>query len=87
MKIRNVLSAVVASGLLVSPIAAQAGTQAAVAMPAFSSVSEGARASVSVAPQNRGVRRSHVVLGALAAGAAGLGIYFAVRGDRKTQGS
>lgn len=86
MKLKNALVAVAIMGVLMSPVAAQAGTPSAAAAGKIVKVSDmGARKSTAV----RGKQKADagvVVIALLGAGAAGFGVYKAVDDD-KSNGS
>lgn len=69
MTVRQVLAAATAMSLVALPVAAQAGTRAESAMPTAS-----VRKSATV-KKDENANGSHFLLGALALGAAGWGVY------------
>jgi hypothetical protein len=79
MKIRNLISAATAAGLLIAPVAVQAGTSAAASVPGV-----GARASSGVAEANK-VKGGTLIAVVLATGAVIWGIKEAT--DDKSNGS
>lgn len=82
MKLNDVLAAVAAAGVLVSPIAAQAGTSASVGK--ISNLSDvGSRQSTAVEKKNN-ASADVVVLALLAAGPAVAGIVLAVDDDKSS---
>lgn len=86
MKLKNALVAMAAMGVLVSPVAAQAGTTAAAATGKIVNVSDmGARKSTAVRSKQK-ADAGVVVIALLGAGAAGFGVYKAVDDD-KSNGS
>lgn len=87
MKLRNVLPAVAAAGIMIAPVAAQAGTKAAAAVPAagMSLASMGARSSTSVAAKQKAAS-STLLIGALAGAAVIAGVVIAAT-DNGSSGS
>lgn len=86
MKLKQTMLALGAAAVLAAPVAAQAGTTAAASVGKISSLSGvGERRSAAVKAKNK-ADGGVVVLGLLAAGAAGFGVYKAVDDD-KSNGS
>lgn len=87
MKLKNVMPAVAAAGLLLAPIAAQAGTAASAALPKAGSLSgAGVRHSAPVQAKQKATP-GVFVLGALGAGLATWGIVEATKSDSKSNGA
>lgn len=78
MKIRNLISAATAAGLLIAPVAAQAGTSAAASVPGV-----GSRTSSAVAEGNK-VKAGTLVAIVLATGAV---VWGAAEAFDKSNGS
>ena len=74
MKFRNVISATVAAGMLIAPVAAQAGTSAAASVPGVAS-----RLSTGVSKDQK-VTPAVLLLAALAIGGVAAGIAAASNG-------
>lgn len=81
MKLKNTLLALSAGAMLVAPVAAQAGTKASASTGKIATLSgAGARQSTDVKKKQK-AEPGLIVVGALAVGAAGYGLYTAVDDD------
>lgn len=84
MKFSSLMAGVAAAGLVIAPVAAQAGTKASTAIAAPADF--GSRSSAAVAKQNKASPALWLV-GLLAVGAAGFGLYKLIDDDNKSRGS
>lgn len=87
MKFSNLLTAVAAAGLVVAPVAAQAGTAAAGSVVSANKLTDfGSRSSTAVRSEENLSGGLLVVL-LLAVGAGGYGLYKAIDKDDKSRGA
>lgn len=86
MKLKNILAAAAASGLIFAPLAAQAGTAASASMPKSSVSDVASRRSSSVSEDQR-MAPGLLIAVVLAAGAAAYGLSKALDNNNKSHGA
>lgn len=86
MKLRNLIPAIAAAGLVVAPVAVQAGTVASAAMPKMSTKGVAARKSTVVA-RDESLKPGLLIALILAGGAAAYGLSKAVDNNKSNGGN